>query len=92
MVVFFLLRAAGALLMGGLEMINEAANTPEEEAPSSAAPTMPAFIEEEWTQAPDSEDSGMQPTGEVELAIEKTPEQLAGEAIDLTPPPDAPVG
>lgn len=83
-----LVRGFGALMMGGLSMISEAGNMPVGDvAAPSAQPTMPPLAEE--TAPPDEEEALTDP---VEVPVLQTPEQLAETAVDLTPPPDAPIG
>ena len=83
-----ILRGMGALLMGGAQLLHEAGGA---EMPiSTPVPTMPPLVEE----APaDQNENGQEESGrQIEVPVEMTPEELAENAPDLTPPPDAPIG
>lgn len=83
-----ILRGMGALLMGGAQLLHEAGG---ENAPvSTPVPTMPPLDEEPLAEE-NMDDQG-ETAQQVELPIEMTPEELAENAPDLTPPPDAPIG
>jgi len=88
LIALFLLRGFGALMMGGLKMLNDAANVPAVPPAATAQPTMPPLDEE----TPLPEETGAELADPVELPVVATPEQLAETAVDLTPPPDAPIG
>lgn len=88
-IVVLLLRGFGALLLGGAELLREAAGSPER-AVTAAPATMPPLEEE--NAAEETRDSDEEWADPVELPIVSTPEQLAETAVDLTPPPDAPIG
>lgn len=70
-------------VMGGLSLLRET----DVESSATAQPTVPPFEE-----MPGIEETAPPFVDPVEVPVEKTPEELAETAVDLTPPPDAPIG